>query len=179
VTGVVLRCANCGTVQASPGECEACHEGEVRYFCTNHDPGLWLETPVCSACGAKFGEVRADPPARSTVEHGPFESEPAEPALSPSPESLPEASRSPWRADEDAEASLAAEHDLALRRLHEALESSSRGAAWPTEPSFDGEPMRPARGGCGKVALLLVLLVLMFVLIGPLLLGSALIGFFF
>ena len=34
---VVLRCPTCGTTQGDAGECEACSEGEVRYFCTNHD----------------------------------------------------------------------------------------------------------------------------------------------
>jgi hypothetical protein len=57
---VVLRCANCGTTQGHGGECEACSEGEVRYFCTNHDQGIWLEGPVCSRCGATLG----DPPMR-------------------------------------------------------------------------------------------------------------------
>ena len=57
---VVLRCPNCGTMQHSGGECEACFEGEVQYFCTNHDEGVWLDRPVCSRCGAKFG----DPPTR-------------------------------------------------------------------------------------------------------------------
>ena len=59
---VVLRCPNCGTTQGHAGECEACSEGEVQYFCTNHDEGIWLDSPVCSRCGAKFG----DPPKRST-----------------------------------------------------------------------------------------------------------------
>ena len=57
---VVLRCPNCGTTQAHVGECEACSEGEVRYFCTNHDAGIWLDGAVCNRCGAKFG----DPPRR-------------------------------------------------------------------------------------------------------------------
>ena len=36
---VVLRCTNCGTTQATPGECEACHEAIVRPYCGNHEPG--------------------------------------------------------------------------------------------------------------------------------------------
>ena len=56
MTGVVLRCPNCGTTRATPGECEACHDAQVRYYCTNHKPGLWLDTPTCSQCGARFGE---------------------------------------------------------------------------------------------------------------------------
>ena len=59
---VVLRCPNCGTTQGHAGECEACSEGEVQYFCTNHDEGIWLEGQVCGRCGSKFG----DPPKRPT-----------------------------------------------------------------------------------------------------------------
>lgn len=57
---VVLRCPACGTTQSQPGECEACSEGEVRYFCSNHSPGLWLDEGICKKCGIKFG----DPPRR-------------------------------------------------------------------------------------------------------------------
>ena len=59
---VVLRCPTCGTTQGDVGECEACSEGEVRYFCTNHAGGVWLDGPVCGSCGAKFG----DPPREAT-----------------------------------------------------------------------------------------------------------------
>jgi hypothetical protein len=53
---VVLRCPHCGTTQGAPGECHACSEADVRYFCRNHDPGRWLDAPTCPACGARFGE---------------------------------------------------------------------------------------------------------------------------
>jgi len=61
---VVLRCPICGTTQAHVGECEACSEGEVRYFCTNHDKGIWLDGAVCSRCAAKFGDPPRRPPER-------------------------------------------------------------------------------------------------------------------
>ena len=48
MSGVVLRCPNCGTTRSTPGMCEACHEAEVRYYCTNHTPGLWLNASTCS-----------------------------------------------------------------------------------------------------------------------------------
>jgi hypothetical protein len=70
MSGVALRCATCGTTQDRPGECEACSDGEVRYFCGNHSPGLWLDEPVCTRCGAKFGEApRRDPvfPSRPSL----------------------------------------------------------------------------------------------------------------
>jgi hypothetical protein len=57
MNGVVLRCPTCGTTQGHPGECDACTEGDVRYFCGNHTPGLWLDAPVCGECGARFGET--------------------------------------------------------------------------------------------------------------------------
>src|SRR3954470_6767895 len=72
---VVLRCPNCGTTRATPGECEACHEAQVRYFCTTHSPGLWLAGPTCPTCGATFGAAPAPPrsvrPARPAPERAP------------------------------------------------------------------------------------------------------------
>jgi len=53
---VVLRCPNCGTTRATPGECEACHEARARYYCANHAPGLWLDSSACPKCGSRFGE---------------------------------------------------------------------------------------------------------------------------
>lgn len=67
MSGVVIRCQNCGTTQATLGECEACHEAEVRYYCPNHSPGRWLDEPLCTACGARVGvpgrKERVSPPA--------------------------------------------------------------------------------------------------------------------
>jgi hypothetical protein len=63
---VVQRCPSCGTTRATSGECEACHEAQVRYFCTNHTPGLWLDASTCPKCGARFGDPAASPvPTRS------------------------------------------------------------------------------------------------------------------
>ena len=62
MTGVVLRCANCGTTQNAQGECQACHEQNVKFYCTRHSPGRWLKTPVCDQCGAEYG--KDPPPAR-------------------------------------------------------------------------------------------------------------------
>lgn len=58
---VVLRCPTCGTTRPSPGGCEACHEAQVRYFCTNHTPGLWVDAPTCPQCAGRFGEARRAP----------------------------------------------------------------------------------------------------------------------
>lgn len=57
MSDVVLRCPACGTTQSHTGECDACYEGQVRYFCSNHSPGLWLDEPQCKECGARFGET--------------------------------------------------------------------------------------------------------------------------
>jgi hypothetical protein len=64
MSGVLLRCPNCGTTKATPGECEACHEADVRYFCTNHTPGHWLDAPMCPDCGARFGQKSLPAPSR-------------------------------------------------------------------------------------------------------------------
>ena len=66
---VILRCPHCGTTQATAGECDACHESEVRYHCPNHAPGLWLDGPSCAACGATVDRdprPRPAPPRRET-----------------------------------------------------------------------------------------------------------------
>jgi hypothetical protein len=62
---VVLRCPACGTTQSHPGECEACSESEVRFFCGNHNPGLWLDDAMCKICGVKFGDPPRRPPLTS------------------------------------------------------------------------------------------------------------------
>jgi hypothetical protein len=65
---VALRCPSCGTTKTTAGECEACHQAQVRYFCTNHTPGLWLYASTCPKCGARFGEpTRVSSSAPPTV----------------------------------------------------------------------------------------------------------------
>ena len=90
---VVLRCPTCGTTQAHVGECEACSEGEVRYFCTNHDEGIWLDGPACTRCGARFGDASRIPrtpptPSAPTRPGGPPDFRP--PARRRIPERRPE-----------------------------------------------------------------------------------------
>jgi len=79
MSGVVLRCPNCGTTRSATGECEACHEAQVRYFCSNHEPGRWLDAPACQQCGARFGD-----PARPATMRPPVRPSPA-PAPAPAP----------------------------------------------------------------------------------------------
>lgn len=63
---VVQRCPNCGTTQAPAGECEACHEAQVRPFCTNHEPGVWLAGRTCPQCEARAA-LPAHPPASTSA----------------------------------------------------------------------------------------------------------------
>jgi len=83
MSDVIIRCPNCGTTQSALGECEACHEDQARYFCTNHTPGRWLDGPTCTGCGAQFGRERVashPPPARPPSPRTPPPRRPAPPA---------------------------------------------------------------------------------------------------
>jgi len=83
MSGVVLRCPTCGTTRASPGTCEACHEAKVRFYCTNHTPGLWLDAPACAQCGARLGEPDRPPPSPPLPPRKP--DRPAAPAAASAP----------------------------------------------------------------------------------------------
>jgi len=91
---VVLRCPDCGTSTSASGECEACHQAQVRYFCTNHTPGLWLDASTCPSCGARFGD-----PARGPSRPAPAVSRrtdsPASASAIPTPARPPASARSP------------------------------------------------------------------------------------
>lgn len=162
MSGVVLRCPNCGTTKADSGECEACHEAQVRYYCTNHAPGRWLDVPACSQCGARFGEPTRPPaavPPRPPAAVPP----PRAPADTPVRARTPEpaatatavrraASRGVWRPgagvgpwgrrkrpalseDElEARSRTAAARDVILARFPELLRATSRGRGTPREP---------------------------------------------
>ena len=83
MSGVALRCPNCGTTQSGPGECDACHEAAVRYFCANHNPGRWLAGPACPDCGARFGDARSAPRAAPAPPSAPPPRREAPPAPGP------------------------------------------------------------------------------------------------
>jgi hypothetical protein len=78
MSGVVLRCPSCGTTRAALGECDVCHEAQVRFYCTNHTPGRWLDSGSCPKCGSQFG-VSDRPP----LVHSPPRSSPASPPRQP------------------------------------------------------------------------------------------------
>ena len=90
MSGVVLRCPSCGTTRAAPGECDACHEAQVRYYCTNHTPGRWLDSRSCPQCGSQFGV-----PDRPSVAHSPIRSSSASPARPPAAPPRPAAALPP------------------------------------------------------------------------------------
>ena len=94
MSGVVLRCPNCGTTRAAPGECEACHEAQVRPYCTNHTPGAWLDAGVCPQCGARPGDPARTPkaPAPAAPRRMPAPAPP--PASAAPPRAAPRSSRS-------------------------------------------------------------------------------------
>ena len=178
MSGIVFRCSNCGTVRATAGECEACHEAQVRYFCTNHMPGLWLDAPACPECGARFGEVV---PKQASTGPRPSADRPAR------PRSLPERARSAPQHDEtsgawDSPPSRSPDSDVSggFRRptaglLLEALAYAARARSLRKGRIDDADaPVRASGGGCvGRLLLLALLLAALFMVV-PLLFGGAL-----
>lgn len=175
MSGVVLRCPNCGTVRLAEGECEACHEAQVRHFCTNHSPGLWLNSGVCEQCGARFG----DPvPAREVP--------PALPARSPGRPSSARETRpdlrgsgpevGPWGVADPPD--VGRERPDPARLLLAIFNAAAHARGSRPVSSDEGEYATSPRrkGGCvGKLLMLTLLLLALFLLV-PILLG-ALIGF--
>jgi predicted RNA-binding Zn-ribbon protein involved in translation (DUF1610 family) len=180
--GVVLRCPNCGTVQPTDGECEACREAPVRYFCTNHDPGIWVDSLSCPQCGARFGDPepvrgptppspeRPRPRPPMTVEPGPPISGTGDdfgpwggggPAGRPGP-------GDPRPTSPDLGSLVAAMLGAAAR--------SRRGARErPPYEEFEEAPPRPRRGGgCLGRLFMLALLLFALMLLVPALLGALL-----
>jgi hypothetical protein len=184
MTGVVLRCPNCGTSTRTVGECDACHEAQVRYYCTNHKPGLWLDAPACLQCGAKFGDVAplaarparpptpVDPPTRVT---SPELARRADP-----PPSLPKTSAGPWgrkegRGSSDPEteasersASLRDARAAKMREIFEAVGRAGRRSRGATYTTSDTPSARSARGGC---LMRFLLLIMFLIIVLPLLLS--------
>ncbi len=193
MTGVILRCPNCGTSKATPGECEACHEAQVRYYCTNHKPGRWLDTSVCPECGAKFGDpVRpaarpvspaAPPRPRTTVTSAapPRTDPPPSPRTSAKPWSRRERERSPdhGRGTGDESASV---RDIRTARMLEILRAASRAGRMSREATYttpEAPPVGAALGGCLMrfVILAMFLLISFFLMLS--LVGGSLFGSYY
>lgn len=185
---VVLRCPTCGTTQGHAGECDACSEGEVLYFCTNHDEGVWLDGPMCSRCGARFGDPPKRPapsrPARPTRPAGAPDFRPPERRRVPErPRDLDVGHASPRRRelDDPAEPEVAPRTPLG-ELLGDIIEEHARarrtydaGVPPPAPPSLArvGFPL----AGClvrivGLVFVLIaVAIILMFLLFGGFIVG--------
>ena len=194
MTGVILRCPNCGTSKTTPGECEACHEAQVRYYCTNHKPGHWLDASVCPQCGSKFGDpvrpaARPIPPAapprpRTTVTSAapPRTDPPPPPRTSAKPWSRRERERSPDhdRGTGDESASV---RDIRTARTLEILRAASRagrmsrGATYTTP---EAPPVGASLGGClMRFVILAMFLLISFFLMLSLVGGSLFGGYYF
>ena len=178
MTGVVLRCPNCGTTRSAPGECEACHEAQVRYFCTNHSPGEWLDGPTCRRCGAKFGD-RPVPPAPA-----PRPTRPAPPlspagkkgrAPAPSGRPVPAEPPSPWgrRSSRSTEARSGRSGSDGPRVVWRRLPDFRRGP-WRLPPGSEDDVgvSGPTPGGCLRFLIMAALFFLLAMLALSLLMGD-------
>jgi hypothetical protein len=178
MSGVVLRCPNCGTVQPSTGECEACREAPVRFFCTNHDPGIWVDSPSCPQCGARFGDPAParEPPPPERPRARPAEL--AEPR--PDPYGREDDGVGPWGAGSPAGSRLPSGDRPAgpdpaslLLAMLGAAARARRGRS--EEFGYEVEaPRRRRGGGCIGRLLMLALLLFVLMLIVPMLLGALL-----
>ncbi|MBB5716501.1 hypothetical protein [Sphingomonas aerophila] len=176
MSDVVFRCSNCGTVQASTGECEACHEAQVRYFCTNHAPGKWLDGPSCPDCGARFGE---DAPASSMRRSHPDRPgiQPTSRHVRPAPEPVDETA--PWETTTSRLPRDGSPERLRIPSAGTLLEAFAYAARARRIRKAEADetldlPVRASGSGClGRLFLLAFLLATVF-LLAPLLLGGAL-----
>lgn len=168
---VVQRCPHCGTTSTAAGECQACHAAEVRYFCTNHSKGVWLDGPACPKCGARVGAPtpRDSAPAvaartRPTVPVRPRARPSARPSegYSRSAETLkPKLATATGRGRSPAAPDLEREPDVSgmalwQQLLRAALRARREAATAPTHerPRRGGGP-----GGCLRVLIIGVILV--------------------
>jgi hypothetical protein len=188
MSGVVLRCPSCGTTKAAPGECDACHEAEVRYYCTNHTPGRWLDSSTCPQCGSQFGVPERRPAAPPSPPARPRRPAPAPVAPAPTPSPAPTRPKrryTPWppggpwdrrpAPDEETEARLRRDpfRDALARRLPDLLTEAARARRSAEAP--DMPPVGMAAAGCLR-AVLLIALFFMLALFGlSMILGGAMI----
>lgn len=174
MSAVILRCDNCGTSHSARGVCEACHEGQVRYFCKNHDPGRWLDSPKCSQCGAEYGVTISTPPTRSPVETvrsaGTRKSAATSDARSRSPP--PPKRRGPWGSRPTHTEEILVSDELvararAMERLRRILGGAGYGPRMPDSTDYTYGPTTPRiAGGCFRVVLLLMFFFFLLSLLG-------------
>jgi predicted RNA-binding Zn-ribbon protein involved in translation (DUF1610 family) len=174
---VVQRCPNCGTLGATSGECEACHEAQVRYFCTNHMPGLWLDAPECPNCGARLGDSIRQASAPAPTIPVSTRAPAREPAAPPSLIAPPSPSYSRARRSDDGWASRerlplgdAEELDPFASRMplwQQILRAAVRARTMRPAPDREGPSIGRAARGC-LMRLVLVILLLLVTLAGVL-----------
>lgn len=182
MSGVVLRCPNCGTTRATPVLCEACHEAEVRHYCTNHTPGLWLDAPACKQCGARLGGPdRAPIPAPLP--------RPAATAPRPRfrPAGRPGTGAPPSRRETgpgagDAFCAPPAERGTPVTSLQELLLAALHARRRPSHPAMDERPdtlpHTRSPGGCLMRFMLLMVFVFLALMSGMFLFGGSLLRLF-
>ena len=164
MSAVVLRCPNCGTTQSVRGECEACHEAQVRYYCINHSPGRWLNGQACSQCGAVYGRSEPTlPPAKPTATSRPGSRKGTE---EPPPSRTadwrgpgPWGRRSPPTPPEgDYVTEEAAERARALERFRELIGGAYSRRRTPMEIDIPSYSAAPIAGGCLRVVVIILLM---------------------
>lgn len=175
---VVQRCPQCGTTKATAGECKACHEAQVRYFCTNHTPGLWLDGSTCPKCGARFGASPVRSSAPPTVSARTRPSEPPRAVrerVRRSAHAPPPRSRRSVPDYEEAHAPRPSPLLLWQQLLRAAIRARytpSRSARYRERPAIG-----MGAGGCLKRLLLAVVLLFIALASGVFVFGRALIGY--
>jgi hypothetical protein len=176
VSGVVFRCPNCGTIQAAEGQCDACHEAAVRYFCMNHTPGVWLDSVACPQCGARFGD-----PAPAREELPPVERRERRPATARKPLRRPadrEAGLGPWDSEPPPGLGGGGGPPAAsdpLRILLGRVAAAARARTKRAEgASYDEVAPMPRGGGCVARVFMLILFLMALALVAPLFLGALL-----
>ena len=170
---VILRCPRCGTTQVHKGECEACHEGAVRFYCTDHKPGRWLDSQVCGQCGAAFGRPdprrsaprtpKADPSTSPASRTGTSKTRGSLVSSSPRERPGPWGGRSPPTPPEgDYVSEEVLARARALKRLRDLLGGPYVGGRAPLETGVPTYSVAPhIAGGCLRFVLLLLLFLLL------------------
>lgn len=165
---VVIRCPSCGTTQASPGECDACHEAQVRYFCTNHTPGVWLDGRTCPQCGAGFGDPLRRPPAP------PARAEARTPALGATRPASPSARSPSHRITPEAEAETETEAAATLAPWQQLLATALRARYLARGTAETSRTSERGTGGCLRRVVLLLLLLFLALVVVVVMFGRAL-----
>jgi len=192
---VVLRCPNCGTTRATPGECEACHEAQVRYYCTNHTPGRWLETWTCPHCGASFRDPARTPVAPQNAPAAPARTSPDSSISRRTPAPVRPSVRRPTTAgdtvgrrersppagdDESDPRETSAGRGTRVPSWQEILLATARGRRRPLEaaPEMEVVPAGRGLGGCFMRFVLLMLFLFFALVSGTFVFGNALLRMF-